>query len=104
MNQPRLRPTYSRADGGAVAVARVVVARVELVADQGGALAADVLDLGQLRVLDDEAGRVARIRGDDDAGAAGDFLSDLVRVDVVAVLFRERDRNGSKLNCQHLRV
>src|SRR5690349_7760663 len=49
--------TYSGADGGAVAIAGVVVASVELIAHEGGALAADVLDLGKLRVLDDLAGR-----------------------------------------------
>lgn len=89
--------SYSSADGRAVAVAGVVVARVKLVADQGGALAADVLDLGQLRILHDAAGRVARVGGQDDAGAAGNLLGDLVRVDVVAVLFGQRDRNGGEL-------
>lgn len=44
-----------------VAVARVVVARVKLIADQSGAAAANVLDLGQLGVGNDPAGRVSWI-------------------------------------------
>lgn len=85
------------ADGGAVAVAGVVVARVELVRDEGGALAADVLDLGQLGVGDDAAGGVPRVGGEDDAGAAGDFLGNLFGVDVVAVFFGQGDRDGGEL-------
>ena len=86
-----------RADGRAVAVGRVVVARVELVADEGGAAAADVLDLGQLRVLDDPAGRVARVGGQNDTRASSDFLGDLVRVDVVTVLLVQGNWDGSEL-------
>jgi hypothetical protein len=84
-------------NGSAVAVARVVVARVELVADEGGAATADVLDLGQLRIRDDPAGRVARVRGQDDGSTAGNLLGDLVGVDVVAILLGQRHGNGSKL-------
>lgn len=88
---------FGGADGGAVAVAGVVVARVELVRDEGGALPADVLDLGQLGVGDDAAGGVPRVGGEDDAGAAGDFLGDLLGVDVVAVLLGQGDGDGGEL-------
>jgi hypothetical protein len=64
-------------------------------------LPADVLDLGQLRVLDDAAGRVPGVGRDDDAGAAGNFLGNLVGVDVVAVFFREGNGDGGELRCQY---
>lgn len=89
-------------NGSAVAVARVVVAGVELVADEGGAATADVLDLGQLRVRDDPAGRVARVGGQDDGGAAGNLLRDLVGVNVVAILLGQGHGNGSELFSQVL--
>lgn len=76
-----------RGDGGAVAVAGVVVARVELVADEGGTATADVLDLGQLRVGNDTAGGVSGVGGEDDRGTTGNFLGNLVGVDVISVLF-----------------
>lgn len=84
-------------DGGSVAVGGVVVPRVELVADEGGALTADVLDFGELGVGDDEAGWVAGVGGDDDGGAAGDLLGDLVGVDVVAVFLGQGDGNGGEV-------
>jgi hypothetical protein len=89
--------TYSSADGSTITVAGVVVARVELVAHKGGALPADVLDLGQLRVLNDAAGRIPRVRRENDASAAGDFLGDLLGVDVVAVFLGQGDGDGGEL-------
>jgi hypothetical protein len=84
-------------DGGTIAVARVVVAGVELIANKGGSITADVLDLGELGVGNDTAGRVARVGGQDDRSTSSNFLGDLVGVDVVAVALGERDGNGSKL-------
>lgn len=84
-------------DGGAIAGAGVVVTRVELVADEGGAAAANVLDLGQLGVGDDSTGGVARVGGEDDGGAAGDLFCNLVGVDVVTVFLLQRDGDGGKL-------
>lgn len=84
-------------NGSTVAVASVVVAGVELVADKGGTATANVLDLSQLGVGNDTAGRVTGVGGEDDGSTTGDFLGDLVGVDVVSILFGQRDRNSSKL-------
>jgi hypothetical protein len=84
-------------DGGAVAVASVVVSRVELVADKGGAATADVLDLGELRVGNDSAGGVSGVGGQNDGGTTGNFLGNLVGVDVIAVLLGQGDGDGGKL-------
>ena len=73
------------ADDAAVAGGSVVVAAVEFVHDEGGAVAADVLDLREFRVGDDLAGGVARVGGQDYGDAAGDFFGDFVGVDGVAV-------------------
>lgn len=48
-------------NSSSVAVTSVVVARVKLIADQGGSATANVLNLGQLRVGNDSAGRVSGI-------------------------------------------
>lgn len=85
-------------DGGAVAVARVVVARVELIADEGGPATANVLDLGQLGVLHNTTGRVARVRGQDDGCTTSNLLGNLVRMDMVSVFFGQRNGDGSKLD------
>lgn len=45
----------------------------------------DVLDLCKLWILDDLAGRVARVRGQDDRGSASDLFGDLLGMDVVAI-------------------
>lgn len=87
----------SSRDGGTVAVAGVVVARVELVADEGGTTTADVLDLGQLRVGDNTTSGVSGVGSEDDRGTTGNFLGNLVGVDVISILFRERDGNGREL-------
>jgi hypothetical protein len=84
-------------DGRTIAVAGVVVSRVELVTDKGGAASAKILNLGQLRVGNDSAGRVAGVGGKDDGGTTGDFLGNLVGVDVVAVLFGEGHGDGREL-------
>ena len=88
---------YGGADGGTIAVAGVVVARVELVHDERGALPADVLDLGKLGVGNDTPGWVPGVGSQDNAGAAGDFLGDLFGVDVVAVFLGQGDRDGGEL-------
>lgn len=85
-------------NGGSVAVAGVVVARVKLVADECGTATANVLDLCKLGVGDDAAGRVSGVGGKNDRGTAGDFLGNLVGVNVVAIFLGQRDGNGSKLN------
>lgn len=84
-------------DGGTIAVAGVIVAGVELVANEGGTITANVLDLGKLGVGNDTAGRVARVGGQDDRSTSGNFLGDLIGMDVIAVAFGERDGDGSKL-------
>lgn len=88
---------YGSADGGTIAVTGVVVPGVELVADKGGALPADVLDLGQLGIGDDPAGRVPRVRGQNDTSATSNLLGNLVRVDVIAVLLGQGDWNSGEL-------
>lgn len=84
-------------NGGTIAVAGVVVAGVKLVADEGGAATADVLDLGELRVGDNTAGRVAGVGGQDDRSTTSNFLGNLVGVDVVSVALVQRDGNGGEL-------
>ena len=84
-------------DASAVAIAGVIVAGVEFIHDQGGTVTANVLDFRELRVLYNLPGRVSRVAGEDDRGASGDFVSDLVGVDVVAVIFGERRRDGGEI-------
>jgi hypothetical protein len=48
-------------NGGTIAVAGIVVSGVEFVTDKGGTASAKVLDLSQLGVGNDSAGRVARV-------------------------------------------
>ena len=84
-------------NGGTVTVACVVVARVEFVADERGAAATDVLDLSQLGILDDPACGIARVRSQNDRRAASNLLGNLVRMDMVAILLRQGNGNGSKL-------
>lgn len=84
-------------DGAAITVARVVVAGVELIADEGGPTTADVLDLGQLGVRNHSSRGIARVRRQDDGGAALDLLLNLRGVNVIAILLRQGDRDGGKL-------
>lgn len=84
-------------DSSSVAVAGIVVARVELIANKGCAATADVLDLGQLGVGDHSTGRVTGVRGYNDGCTSRDFSSDHVRMDMVAILFRKRRGDGSEL-------
>jgi hypothetical protein len=93
-------------DDGAVAVGCIVITAVELVHDQRGAVAADVLDLGELRVGESTTGRVARVGRQDHAGATGDLGSDVLCVNVVAVLSKKRNGNSSEVlkQAQHLIV
>lgn len=60
------------ADGSPVASGGVVVTAVELVHDQGGPATTDILDFGQFGVADHLTGRIARVRGQNDAGSAYD--------------------------------
>lgn len=85
-------------DGGTITVAGVVVTRVELVADEGGTVTANVLNLGKLGVGNNTASRVTRVGGQDDRGTTGNFLSDLIGVDMISILFRQRDRDRSELD------
>ena len=63
--------------GGAVAVIRVVVARVELVHDQRAAAPTDVHNLAELCALDGVAGGISRIGRQDDLDASLDLVPDL---------------------------
>ena len=95
----------SRGYGGPVAVAGVVVATVELIHDQCSSVTADILDLGELRVLDYFPRRIAGVRGQDDRGSSCDLLGDLVGVDVVVVRFGKRGRDSCELyKCQLLSI
>jgi hypothetical protein len=40
---------------------------------------------------------IAGVRGQQHLGTTGNFLGDLVGVDVIVVLLRQRDRDGSNL-------
>ena len=53
----------STTDRGTVAIGGIVVATIELVEDEGRAVAANVLDLGQLVMRHDVARWVARVGG-----------------------------------------
>ena len=85
------------ADGRAITVACVVIPAIELVHDQRGAIAADVLDFFEFGVGHDLASGVARIGGEDYGCAAGDFVGDLVWVNVVAVGFAQGGGDGGKV-------
>lgn len=85
-------------DGCPVTAARVVVARVELVADERSSRTAEVLDLGQLRVGHDAARRVSRVGRQNDGSTSRNLPCDDVWVNVVAIFLRERCRDSSKLN------
>jgi hypothetical protein len=84
-------------DRAAVAIGGIVVSTVELVQDQSRAVTADVLDLGQLVMRHEVTCRVTGVRGQQHLGTTGDFLGDLVRVDVIMVLLRQRDGDGGNL-------
>lgn len=74
-----------RADGGSVAIASVIVSAVKLVHDECCPVTANVLDFGKFWVFDDLTGRVARIRCQNYRCSSGDFLRNLVRMDVIAI-------------------
>ncbi len=80
-----------------VTIGGVVVAAVELIHDQSSSITADVLNLGELRVLHDLACWVTRVRSQDDRHAAGDLISDLIRMDMITIFLREWRRNGREL-------
>lgn len=89
--------TYGGTDGGAVAVASIVVARVKLVAHKGCPPTAKVLDSLQILAFDYLAGGVTGVRSEDYPCASGDFVGNLLRVDMVTVLLRERNWNCGEL-------
>lgn len=84
-------------DGGTIAVSGVVVSTVELVQNQSSTVTADVLDISQLVLGNEVAGRVTRVGGQKHLSTPGNLLGDLVRVDVVVVLLRQRDGDRSDL-------
>lgn len=88
-------------DRAAVAIGGVVVATVELVQDQGCAVTANVLDLGQLIMRHEVTGGVTGVRGQQHLGTTRDFLGDLIGVDVIVVLLRQRDGDGRNLFTEH---
>lgn len=85
-------------DGGTVAIGGVVVASVELIKNQRGSVSADVLDTRQLFVGHEMSSGVARVGCQQHRRSTGDFLSDLIRVDVVVVILSKRDRDRSNLD------
>lgn len=84
-------------DRSAVTVAGVVVATVELVADECSTTAAEVLNFSQLGIGHNPSRRVARVGGQDDRGAPGDLRGDRIRVNMVAIFFGKRCRDGGEL-------
>jgi hypothetical protein len=92
-----VKTTHSSADCSTIAVAGVVVSRVELIADKSGSPTADILDLGQLRILNNSTSRVPRVGSDDDTSSSGNLLLDLLGVDMISVFLRQRNRNSSEL-------
>lgn len=80
-----------------IAVSCVVVARVKLVTDKRCAATTNILNFSQLGISDNAACGIARVRGQNDRGAASNFLCNLVGVNVVAILLIQRDGNGRKL-------
>lgn len=87
----------SRRDGSTVTVASIVVARVKLVADQGGTSTAKILDLGQLGVGDHASSWVPRVGSQNYRSSSRNLSGDDIGVDVVAVLLRKGGGNGGKL-------
>lgn len=81
----------------AVTIGCIVVATVELVQNQSRAVTANILDLGQLVMRHKVTRRVTGVRGQQYLGTTGNFLGNLVGVDVIVVLLRQRDRNGGNL-------
>jgi hypothetical protein len=86
--------------GRSITVGGVVVSAVELVQNQGGTATADILDASKLWVGNDVAGRVTRVGGQDNRGTASNLFCDLVRVDVVVVVFGQWNGDGRKLQNQ----
>jgi hypothetical protein len=72
-----------------VTIASIIIPAIEFIHDQCRSVSADILDLCELGILDDFSGGVAGVGGEDYGGAAGDFLGDLVGVDMVSVGFCE---------------
>lgn len=87
-------------DRAAIAIGGVVVATVELVQDQGCAVTADVLDLSQLIMRHEVTGGVTRVGGQQHLGTTRDFLGNLIGVDVIVILLRQRHRDRGNLSTQ----
>jgi len=86
-----------RANRRAVAVTCIIVATVELVHDECCAVTAYVLDFCELGVGDYLSCRVSRVARQDYRGSPGNLFCDLIRVDVVAICFGERNGYRCKL-------
>lgn len=86
-----------RGDSGAVAVTEIIVARIELITNEGSATTANVLNLRKLGVADDSSSRIPWVRGQNDRRASRNLLGNFDRVNVVSVIFGKGDRDGSKL-------
>jgi hypothetical protein len=76
-----------RGNGSAVTVWRVIVPAIELIHDKRCSVTADILNLCELRVLDYSSGRIPWVRSENDWCSTWNLLSDLVRVDVIAIWF-----------------
>lgn len=86
-----------RTHGRSVTVARVVVATIELIHDERCSITTNVLNLGQLGILDDMTRRVARVGRQDDRRASGDFFGDFIGMDMIPIRLGQRRRDGRKL-------
>lgn len=86
-----------RTDGRSITLRGVVVATIEFVHDEGRSVTTDVLNLGQLGVLDDVTGRVARVGRQDDRRPPGDFFGNFVGMNMITVTLGQRGWNGSEL-------
>lgn len=84
-------------DGAAVTVRGIVVAAIELIQNEGGAVTADVLDLSQLLVRHEVTGGVTRVRGQQHLSTTGNLLGNLVGVNMVVVVLRQRNGDRSNL-------
>jgi len=87
-----------RADSSPVAVAGVVVTTIELIHNKRRSISADILDLRKLWILHHLPSGIARVGSQDDRGTTCDFLGNLVRVDMVSILLRQRGWDCGELD------
>jgi len=93
-------------DGRSITVGGVVVAAVEFIQNQRGAVSANVLDARQLVIGHKMSGRIAGVGRQQHRRATGDLLGDFVGVDMVVVFLGEGDGDrcdlpGSAPPCVH---